>query len=84
MTTQRKLIRASELGEYAFCARAWRLRADGVEHGSGHEARQAGTDWHRRHGKGVVYARRMRRLATWAGLAALALAAALALLWWRG
>jgi hypothetical protein len=42
----RKLIKASEIGEYVFCARAWRLRLDGYEPTSGQRARRAGTKWH--------------------------------------
>ena len=78
-----KLIRASEIGEYVFCARAWRLRAGGVEPSSGHAARAAGTDWHREHGRGVASARRLRRLASVAALLAALLAVVILALRWQ-
>jgi hypothetical protein len=85
LTAERKLIRASEVGEYAFCARAWRLRAEGVDAGGWSEARAAGKAWHRRHGRGVEGARRLQRLATLATLLAALLALVIfALWWWRG
>lgn len=71
-----RFISASELGEYAYCRRAWWLRAvrgvtvaeQGTRFRTGHEA-------HRRHGA-------LLRLARLLALAALlALVAALALLW---
>jgi hypothetical protein len=85
MAERKKLIRASEIGEYVFCARAWRLRVEGVEATGWAGARERGTAWHRGHGRGVRSARNLRRLAT----AAFALASLLALvivaqLWWRG
>ena len=83
MGERRRRIRASEVGEYLYCARAWRMRADGVEPTSGREALAAGTRWHRRHGRDVVRARRLRLLAACAALAALALLLLLALLWLR-
>lgn len=80
-----KLIRASEVGEYAFCARAWRLRVEGVDAGGSGEARAAGTAWHRRHGRGVEGARRLRGLASLATVLAAILALIIfALWWWRG
>ena len=70
MSGRGRYIRASEVGEYVYCARAWRLRAEGET-------------WHLAHGREVVHARRMRLLAKFAFL--LALAAGLLLLWlnWR-
>ena len=85
MPERGKLIRASEIGEYAFCARAWRLRAEGVDAGGSGAARAAGIDWHRRHGRGVEGARRLRGIATLAtALAALLALVIFALWWWRG
>jgi hypothetical protein len=86
LTAQRKLIRASEIGEYAFCARAWRLRVEGVEAGrTAGAARAAGTAWHLKHGRGVERARRLRGVATLATvLAALLALVIFALWWWRG
>lgn len=76
-----KYLRASEVAEYVYCARAWRLRVDGHEQASGQARRAAGEAWHAAHGQSVVRARRMRLLA---GLAfALALITALLILWLR-
>jgi hypothetical protein len=84
MAKRGKVIRASEIGEYVFCARAWRLRVEGVEAGGWGEARARGTAWHREHGRGVVAARRLRRLASVATtLAALLALVIFALWWWR-
>jgi hypothetical protein len=82
LAAQKRLIRASEVGEYTFCARAWRLRVEGVEAGGGSEARAAGTAWHRRHGRGVEGARRLRRLATLATVLAALLALVIFATWW--
>lgn len=85
MAQRGKFIRASEIGEYVFCARAWRLRAEGAQTSGGqHEARAAGTAWHLEHGRGVAQARRLRRLAASATVAAALLALAIFTLWlWR-
>ncbi|MFL6230948.1 MAG: hypothetical protein ACJ741_19405 [Pyrinomonadaceae bacterium] len=84
MAERGKLIRASEIGEYVYCARAWWLRVEGVEAGGWSEARERGTAWHREHGRGVASARRLRRLSTLAtALAALLALVIFALWWWR-
>jgi hypothetical protein len=83
MNDKRKLIKASEIGEYLFCARAWRLRVDGHEQTSGDEARRAGTAWHLKHGRTTRNAGRLQRVATFAGLLAIVAAVLLFLLWWR-
>lgn len=75
------MIRASEVGEYVYCARAWRLRREGVEQTRGHAARAAGTAWHAEHGREVAAAARLRRLSWAAGLLALLCALALITLW---
>ena len=83
MSGRGKYIRASEVAEYVYCARAWRLRAEGHEPASGHGRRAAGETWHLAHGREVVRARRMLRLAKFAFLAAL-LVGLLLLVWrWR-
>ena len=84
MAERRKLIRASEIGEYVFCARAWWLRTQGVEAGGWSEARERGAAWHREHGRGVKSARRMRRLAASATVLAALLALVIFAVWWRG
>jgi CRISPR/Cas system-associated exonuclease Cas4 (RecB family) len=61
-------IRASEVAEYTFCARAWWLRRVGGEQPTGAARRAAGVRRHARHGFAVA----MSRLLLWAGLLALA------------
>lgn len=51
------MIRASEVGEYVFCARAWWLhRVQGVEP-DGQERRAVGTARHRAHGRTLALSR---------------------------
>jgi hypothetical protein len=71
------------VAEYVYCARAWRLRADGHEPPSGGRRRAEGETWHLSHGREVARARRMRQLATLALLAALAVGLLLLVLRWR-
>jgi hypothetical protein len=73
----REVIRASEIGQYAFCARAWWFaRVKGYRSGNRAEMEQ-GTRQHRAHGRAVVGAYLGQRL----GLA-LILLAVLALVAW--
>lgn len=81
---KQKLIRASGVGEYVYCARAWWLRTEGYAPTSGHEARQFGERWHLRHGQSVMRARRMRILAASTGLTAIIIIIIFLFLWWRG
>lgn len=70
------IIRASEVGEYAYCARSWWLhRVHGVS-SSNVAALQSGQQTHDRHGRAVASVQRQRRLAL--ALAALAITMALA------
>lgn len=74
------IIRASELGEYVYCARAWWLRrVRGVE-SSNVAALESGQATHDRHGRAVAAFQLQRRLA-WivVGLAMLVALTALAL-----
>ena len=48
------VIRASEIGEYVYCARAWWLRRVAGLEPAGHEQREYGTALHRRHGRTVA------------------------------
>ncbi len=48
-----KTIRASEVGSYLFCARAWWYQQKGIE--SANQAEMtAGTELHRAHGRQVI------------------------------
>lgn len=77
-------IRASEIGEYIFCARAWHLRARGLEPTRGHGAREAGREWHLEHGRNVRRASRLRALSSAFMLLAFLITLVLLFLWWRG
>jgi CRISPR/Cas system-associated exonuclease Cas4 (RecB family) len=77
-------VRASALGEYVYCARAWWLRREGVVPTRGGEARAAGTRWHESHGRSVTRAKRLRLVAAVCIYLAVALAALLLYGWWRG
>ena len=46
------IIRASDIGSYLYCRRAWRYRRDGVESENQAEL-AAGTELHRQHGRKV-------------------------------
>ncbi len=75
-----RVIRASEIGQYVYCAHAWWLgNMEGIP--SSHlEEMATGEAVHRRHGRGVRAALLLRRLA----YAALLLAAMVALFWLIG
>ncbi len=53
------VIRASEIGSYLYCRRAWRYRKDGVASVNQAEL-SAGTELHRRHGRKVLSALLLR------------------------
>ncbi|HEX8128276.1 MAG TPA: hypothetical protein VF527_04180 [Pyrinomonadaceae bacterium] len=78
-----KYIRASEVAEYVYCARAWRLRVDGHEPASGQRRRAEGETWHLAHGREVSGARRMRLIAKFAFLFALVTGLLLLVLQWQ-
>jgi len=74
-----RVIRASEVGRYAFCAHAWWLGSVQGLASAREPEMAAGTAAHRRHGRRVWVSALLRRIAY--GLLALAaVAAALALL----
>jgi hypothetical protein len=78
---QSKVLRASEIGSYAYCARGWWLNRV-LGYASAHKEMMAlGEREHRGHGREVVVYHRLRRL----GYLMLALASLLALsilFWW--
>ena len=67
-----RIIRASEVGSYLFCARAWWYRQQGIE-SSNQAEMNAGTELHRQHGRMVVASSLTRTLAVILLLVALAL-----------
>ncbi len=70
-----KTIRASEVGSYLYCARAWWYHQQGIE--SANQAEMtAGTELHRAHGRQVIASSLTRALALILLLAALVLLAA--------
>ena len=70
------IIRVSEIGQYAFCARAWWLGRVKGYRSTNVAAMQRGEARHRRHGRAVVGYHLLRRLAVaLLGLAALTLVA---------
>lgn len=72
-----QIIRASEVGEYVYCARAWWLRRVAGEEPAGQARRDLGTLGHARHSREVALSGRL----LW--LAGLLLIAGVALLIWR-
>ena len=67
-----KTLRASEVGTYLYCARAWWYRQQGIE--STHQAEMtAGTELHRQHGRTVIASGLTRTLAVILLLVALVL-----------
>ncbi len=80
---RRDYVRASGMSEYTFCARAWWLRREGVTPTRGGESREAGTRWHKQHGRSVERARTLRLVSVFCAYAALAVAILILLLGWR-
>lgn len=74
-----KVIRASELNEYAYCARAWWLGRVLGYRPANLERMAAGEAAHIRHGQKVVSSRRLQRWACFA--LALAFLAGISFLW---
>jgi CRISPR/Cas system-associated exonuclease Cas4 (RecB family) len=66
------VIRASDIGSYLYCRRAWWYRKQGVESENQAEL-AAGTELHHRHGRKVLVAGLLRSLALFLVLVALAL-----------
>jgi len=55
------IIRASDIGSYLYCRRAWRYRKNGVESENQAEL-AAGTELHRQHGRKTLSALLLRTL----------------------
>ncbi len=66
------IIRASEIGSYLYCRRAWWYRKQGVESENQVEL-ATGTELHRQHGRKVLAAGLLRTLGVILLLAALTL-----------
>ena len=71
-----QIIRASEVGEYVYCARAWWLRRVAGLQPAGGARRELGTALHVRHGRTVALSRAL----VIAGVALAVVAVALLLL----
>lgn len=67
------MIRASEVGEYVYCARAWWLRRVAGLEPDNRERQEWGATLHRRHGRAVVASSTLLTCAVVLGLAALVL-----------
>jgi CRISPR/Cas system-associated exonuclease Cas4 (RecB family) len=65
-----QIIRASEVGEYVYCARAWWLRRVAGLEPAGRERRELGVALHRRHGRAVAGSRALVLLGAGLALAA--------------
>ncbi len=86
METEHKprVIRASEIGEYIYCHRAWWLgRVRGVENAN-HAELEAGIARHQAHGRGVQRALWLQRAALVLVLAAVLVGALLLLTLFQG
>ncbi|MDY7041367.1 MAG: hypothetical protein SVX38_10940 [Chloroflexota bacterium] len=57
-----QVIRASEIGQHAYCARAWWLGRVLGYRSSNQEAMDAGSAAHERHGRAVVGYHRLQRV----------------------
>ena len=66
------VLRASEIGTYLYCRRAWWYRKEGVESENRAEM-TTGTELHRRHGRKVLAAGLLRTLSLLLFLVALTL-----------
>jgi len=77
MSQDDPIVRASELSQYAYCARAWWLGRVKGYRSSNLAAMEQGVARHRAHGRTVVGYNRLR----WLALALLALAGVLIVAW---
>jgi hypothetical protein len=76
---QRPIITASEVAEFVFCAKAWRLKRQGARANSPRLG--SGTAFHKKHGAQVSLAARIQRIGAVCAWIFLALLIVLALMW---
>jgi hypothetical protein len=76
---QRPIITASEVAEFVFCAKAWRLKRQGAKAQSPRLG--AGKAFHEKHGAQVSLAGRLQRVGSLCAWIFLALLVVLALMW---
>ena len=74
-TTDNSIIRASELGEYVYCARAWWLHHERGVESRNVAAIQSGRAAHDQHGRAVASVHTQRRLALILAVLAILMAA---------
>jgi hypothetical protein len=79
---QRPILTASEVAEFVFCAKAWRLKRDGAIAQS--PRLESGAAFHRKHGAQVSLAWRLQRIGASCAWIVFALLIVLALLWQTG
>ena len=81
MAKDRSLVRASDIGSWTFCRRAWWLaHVQRAEH-ENLAALSRGDDAHAAHGQAVIQANRLQRIGVWLLVAGVILGGALILLW---
>lgn len=84
MAKDRSLVRASDIGAWAYCRRAWYLaQVRGVRHARP-ETLQRGTAAHTEHGQQVRRAGTMQRIGLWLVVAGVVLIVLLAAALWLG
>jgi hypothetical protein len=60
-TASAQTVRASEIGSYLYCQRAWWYQRQGLA-AAPSAAQESGLAWHRRHGRRVLMASGLRTL----------------------
>lgn len=75
-----KIITASEVGEFIFCAKAWHLKRNGAKAQS--PDLDSGTAFHAQHGAQVSSSRLLRKAGLVCALIAFALLICLSLIWY--
>ena len=84
MAKDRSLVRASDIGAWAYCRRAWYLaQVRGVAHARP-EVLQRGTQAHAQHGRQVRRSGTLQRLGLWLIAFGIALVMLLAVAFWLG